>query len=319
MLPVIIFGGILGGVFSPTEAAAVAVLYAFLIATFVYREMSLKLLYRLLADTAAITGAIGLILGAAAAFSAILSFGGIPEEVAGVITVSSRTTGPAARVYFLSATAGLDAALGTFDGQAMSVGTYPDAITMQVTAPNEITFGAGGMAGPLVYNADTGKLTVPGIIDPTGLVFYEVTPGTVTTGEGLGGLYVSSEDKALHFVDAEGNDTTVGSAGGDGASSIVRNKYTATPKNVNDRQQILVYDSFTLDPEGTVVLREGGELVMLGGTASGGSGSTSAATDRYSAGFTYIGPRQQILSYEDYTIDLGATTEVAVSGYLVIL
>ncbi len=86
MLPVIIFGGILGGVFSPTEAAAVAVLYAFLIATFVYREMSFGLLFRLLADTAAITGAIGLILGAAAAFSAILSFGGIPEEVAGFIT-----------------------------------------------------------------------------------------------------------------------------------------------------------------------------------------------------------------------------------------
>jgi len=240
-------------------------------------------------------------------------------ELAGVITVSSRTTGPTARVYFLSATAGLDAALGTFDGQPMTTGNYPDVITMQATAPNEISLGANGLMGPLIYNADTGKLTVPGIIDPTGLVFYEVAPGTVTTGDGLGGIYVSSEDKSLHFVDSEGNDTPVGSGGGDGASSIVRNKYTATPKNVNDRQQILVYDSFTLDPEGTVVLREGGELVMLGGTASGGGGATAVATDRYSAGFTYIGPRQQILSYEDYTIDLGATTEVAVSGYLVIL
>lgn len=86
MLPVIIFGGILGGVFSPTEAAAVAVLYAFCVATFVYREMSMKLLYKLLVDTAAITGAIGLILGAAAAFSAILSFGGIPDQVASFIT-----------------------------------------------------------------------------------------------------------------------------------------------------------------------------------------------------------------------------------------
>lgn len=86
MLPVIIFGGILGGVFSPTEAAAVAVLYAFVVATFVYREMSIGLFYKLLAETAVITGAIGLILGAAAAFSAILSFGGIPDQVARVIT-----------------------------------------------------------------------------------------------------------------------------------------------------------------------------------------------------------------------------------------
>lgn len=104
MLPVIIFGGILGGVFSPTEAAAVAVLYAFVIATFVYREMSVRLLYKLLVDTAAITGAIGLILGAAAAFSAILSFGGVPDEVGNFVT--SLSTNPivfliAANLVFL--------------------------------------------------------------------------------------------------------------------------------------------------------------------------------------------------------------------------
>jgi hypothetical protein len=76
----------LGGVFSPTEAAAVAVLYAFFVATFIYREMSFKLLYSLLIDTAITTGAIGLILGAASAFSAILSFGGVPDQVAEFIT-----------------------------------------------------------------------------------------------------------------------------------------------------------------------------------------------------------------------------------------
>ena len=86
LLPIIIFGGILGGVFSPTEAAAVAVLYAFFVATFIYREMSFKLLYSLLIDTAITTGAIGLILGAASAFSAILSFGGVPDQVAEFIT-----------------------------------------------------------------------------------------------------------------------------------------------------------------------------------------------------------------------------------------
>ncbi|WP_408596202.1 TRAP transporter large permease [Limnohabitans sp.] len=86
LLPIIIFGGILGGVFSPTEAAAVAVVYALFVATFIYREMSFKLLYTLLIDTAITTGAIGLILGAASAFSAILSFGGVPDQVAEFIT-----------------------------------------------------------------------------------------------------------------------------------------------------------------------------------------------------------------------------------------
>ena len=85
LLPIIIFGGILGGVFSPTEAAGVAVLYALLVATFVYKEMSFKLFYALLVDTATTTGAIGLILGAASAFSAILSFGGVPDQVADLI------------------------------------------------------------------------------------------------------------------------------------------------------------------------------------------------------------------------------------------
>ena len=85
LLPIIIFGGILGGVFSPTEAAGVAVLYALLVATFVYKEMSFKLFYALLVDTAITTGAIGLILGAASAFSAILSFGGVPDQVADLI------------------------------------------------------------------------------------------------------------------------------------------------------------------------------------------------------------------------------------------
>ena len=85
LLPILILGGILGGVFSPTEAAGVAVLYALLVATFVYKEMSFKLFYALLVDTAITTGAIGLILGAASAFSAILSFGGVPDQVADLI------------------------------------------------------------------------------------------------------------------------------------------------------------------------------------------------------------------------------------------
>jgi len=90
MLPVIIFGGILGGVFSPTEAAAVAVLYALVVAVFVYREMTLRKLYDILVQTATITGAIGLVLGAAAAFTTLLAIEGIPSHVADAVTGLSR-------------------------------------------------------------------------------------------------------------------------------------------------------------------------------------------------------------------------------------
>jgi tripartite ATP-independent transporter DctM subunit len=90
MLPVIIFGGILGGVFSPTEAASIAVLYALVVAVFVYRELSAAALYRILVQTATITGAIGLVLGAAAAFTSLLALSGVPAQVASAVTSLSR-------------------------------------------------------------------------------------------------------------------------------------------------------------------------------------------------------------------------------------
>lgn len=116
-------------------------------------------------------------------------------EALGVITVTSDAEGANAEVYFLSATAGVDAAIGVFDGQAQVDGTYAEFIRAQVSADQEISFGVGGATGPLVYNADTGKLTVPGIIDPTGLIFEEA--GAPTTGPTEGALFVSDGSGGL--------------------------------------------------------------------------------------------------------------------------
>ncbi|OGA59310.1 MAG: hypothetical protein A3G81_20035 [Betaproteobacteria bacterium RIFCSPLOWO2_12_FULL_65_14] len=85
MLPVIIFGGILGGIFSPTEAAAVAVFYAAVVA-FAYRELTSRMFYEILVETAMITGAVGLILGAASGFSTLLALEGVPDRVGAFIT-----------------------------------------------------------------------------------------------------------------------------------------------------------------------------------------------------------------------------------------
>lgn len=91
MMPVIIFGGIFGGIFSATEAAAVAVLYAAIVGMVIYREITLKIFYQILVDTAVVTGAIGLILGAAAGFAMLIAFNGLPNLVAGLILGVSKS------------------------------------------------------------------------------------------------------------------------------------------------------------------------------------------------------------------------------------
>src|SRR5256712_1665667 len=64
-MPVIIFGGILGGIMTPTEASVLAVLYAAVVGLFVYREIAWKDLPNIVISSAVVTGAVGLLLGAA--------------------------------------------------------------------------------------------------------------------------------------------------------------------------------------------------------------------------------------------------------------
>jgi tripartite ATP-independent transporter DctM subunit len=85
MMPVIIFGGIFGGVFTATEAAAVATVYAFIVSFFVYREIALRDLYRILLDTAVMTGVVCLLVGAATCFSWILASYQVPKMIGDLI------------------------------------------------------------------------------------------------------------------------------------------------------------------------------------------------------------------------------------------
>ncbi len=77
-LPVIIFGGILGGVFTPTEAAAVAVLYAAIVGLFVYKEISWSAIPEILLQSAVITASVCFLLGTAAVVAWILTVGQVP-------------------------------------------------------------------------------------------------------------------------------------------------------------------------------------------------------------------------------------------------
>lgn len=85
VMPVIIIAGLKMGVFTPTEAGVVAAVYAFAIATFVYRELTLQQLYKAFAD-AARTSAVVMFLVAAAAVSAwLITVANIPQQVVALL------------------------------------------------------------------------------------------------------------------------------------------------------------------------------------------------------------------------------------------
>ena len=77
--PLIILGGILIGVFTPTEASAVAVAYALLVSFFVLRSMTLADLWQVLGKSALGTAAVLLLVGAAVAFKTVVSLSHAPE------------------------------------------------------------------------------------------------------------------------------------------------------------------------------------------------------------------------------------------------
>ncbi|MFD2206499.1 TRAP transporter large permease [Kiloniella antarctica] len=84
-MPVIILGGILGGIVTPTEAASIAVAYALFIGVFVYRSISVPDFIGMLIRTARITGVIFVIIAFAAILGWWLSFNRIPQELAQAI------------------------------------------------------------------------------------------------------------------------------------------------------------------------------------------------------------------------------------------
>jgi C4-dicarboxylate transporter DctM subunit len=85
LLLVIILGGIYGGIFTPTEAAAVAAVYAFLIAVFVYRDIGLKDVPRVLVDAAKVTVMLMFIIANALLFAHVLTTERIPQVIAEAI------------------------------------------------------------------------------------------------------------------------------------------------------------------------------------------------------------------------------------------
>lgn len=81
-MPVVLFGGILGGVTTATEAAVLAVIYALVLDLFIYREITRKDLGRMLVQTGVTTAAVSLLAGVATSMSWVFATTGVPQAIA---------------------------------------------------------------------------------------------------------------------------------------------------------------------------------------------------------------------------------------------
>jgi C4-dicarboxylate transporter DctM subunit len=84
--PVVIFGGIYGGIFTPTEAAGVAVVYALIVTMFVYRDIGWRELWQITVVSAQLIAQIMIIVAAAGLYSWTLTTSGIPQQVVAFVT-----------------------------------------------------------------------------------------------------------------------------------------------------------------------------------------------------------------------------------------
>jgi TRAP-type transport system large permease protein len=85
LMPAILLYGIYGGVTTPTEAAAVAAAYAFILATFFYRALSLRTLYVIMVDSVRSSASVGLVIGGALILNYIVASENIPHQMAGAL------------------------------------------------------------------------------------------------------------------------------------------------------------------------------------------------------------------------------------------
>jgi len=79
--PVIILGGIYSGVFTPTEAACVSVVYSIIVSVFIYRDMDLKGLWKAFLQAAVLNGITSFLLGYSTIFSTYMAYENIPKQI----------------------------------------------------------------------------------------------------------------------------------------------------------------------------------------------------------------------------------------------
>jgi len=152
-LPVVIVGGIRFGVFTPTEAGSIAILYALVLGTIVYREMTLKDLKTGLIETVTTTASIMLIIAAASSFAWILTWERVPQITANWVLTMVSSPG----VFLLLINVFL-LIVGMFiEGNAAMLVLIPIFMPMvQALGINDVHFGM-----VFIFNMAVGSLTPP--------------------------------------------------------------------------------------------------------------------------------------------------------------
>ncbi len=100
-MPVMIIGGIVGGIATATEIAAIAVLYGFLIARFYYKELAWSTMPAVFLDTVKLSGMVMLLIALAAVYGWLLAFDRVPYQVAAALSTYALSPGVFLALYLL--------------------------------------------------------------------------------------------------------------------------------------------------------------------------------------------------------------------------
>lgn len=153
LMPVIILGGIYGGIFTPTEASVIAVAYALVVSVIVYRELTLRQLWQVLRRSTLSSAVIMFIISMAGLFSFVLTRAGVPAAIGEWIVANFDS-----RMMFLLAVNGFLFLIGMFVETSASI-----VVLAPILAPVAMRFGIDpvhfGMI--MIVNLAMGMITPP--------------------------------------------------------------------------------------------------------------------------------------------------------------
>lgn len=153
IMPIIILGGIMSGIVTPTESAAIAVVYALILALFVYRELTLKELYQCMGRSIVASAVITLIMSAAAPFAWILTVENVAQTLSAWVFAISQS-----KIFIYAAISIIILILGTFmEATSIIIIMTPILLPIvQALGMDPIVFGTLIIAG-----TDIGAVTPP--------------------------------------------------------------------------------------------------------------------------------------------------------------
>ena len=153
MMPVIILGGIYGGIFTPTEAAVVAVFYALIVGLFIYKEIKFKDLYPIFRKSVISSAVIMFIIANAGLFSFLITRAGVPEAIGDFLKANLNSSG----MFLLGVNAALFV-IGMFIETSASI-----IVLAPILAPVAAKFGVDPVhfGTIMVVNLALGMITPP--------------------------------------------------------------------------------------------------------------------------------------------------------------